>query len=397
MNFFLNRKHAGDADQAQDPGPDSSSNSNQATMSGDDNRFMARALKLAKKGAWTTHPNPMVGCVIVKDNNVVGEGWHRVAGEPHAEINALKMAGKQSQGATMYVTLEPCCHQGRTPPCTKAIIKSGISRIVVAAEDPNPLVNRAGISALQNAGIHVVTGIGRTEAKHQNKGFLKRITTGLPWVTLKIAASIDGKTAMSDGESQWITSEPARLDGHKLRARSSAVLTGVGTVLRDDPSMTARVEGVTRQPHRVILDTHFSTPVNAKILHGEGDVLILTSSLDDSAIPEEINKKARIQPCPLQGGRINLSDVMLLLGKQQYNSILVEAGSRLSGAMLAAGLVDEVVVYMAPDLLGSDGRGMFDIASISSLSDKIKFKFKSVTHLGRDLKIVLTPVARHID
>ncbi|WP_423909416.1 bifunctional diaminohydroxyphosphoribosylaminopyrimidine deaminase/5-amino-6-(5-phosphoribosylamino)uracil reductase RibD [Candidatus Spongiihabitans sp.] len=361
---------------------------------GEDEGYMARALQLARKGAATCHPNPAVGCVIVNHGETVGEGWHDFAGQAHAEINALKQAGKASAGATMYVTLEPCSHHGKTPPCVKSIIKSRISRIVIAVEDPNPLVNRSGISELQGAGIDVTLGVGQAQAKTINRGFLKRITTGIPWVTLKIATSMDGKTAMADGESQWITSPPARQDAQKLRAAASGILTGIGSVLRDDPNMNARLDGVQRQPLRIILDTNLSTPVDARILGRQdgvmGDVLIVTANSEDSAAEIFQNDSVEIINCRTSGGKIDLNEVMLELGRREMNTILLEAGARLSGSMLEQGLVDEIVVYMAPDLLGSDAMDMFTIPGLEQLADKLSLEYKDVTRVGRDLRLTLS-------
>ena len=357
---------------------------------GDDERYMALALQLARKGIYTTHPNPVVGCVIVKQGNIVGRGWHESAGQAHAEVNALRQAGKSAAGATLYVTLEPCSHQGKTPPCVKAIIKAAISRVVIAIEDPDPRVNRSGISALQHAGIAVTLGIGRAQATYLNRAFLKRVTSGMPWVTLKIATSLDGKTAMADGESQWITSQSARQDAHKLRAAASAILTGVGTILRDDPNMTARLSGLQRQPLRIILDTHLSTPVNAKILRGAGTVLVVTAnSEDEAAIALRQQSAVEIINCRTAYGRIDLHQLMHELGRREMNSILLEAGSRLSGSMLEQGLVDEIVVYMAPDLLGGDARDMFKIPRLEHIADKLKLEYKEVIRVGRDLKLTL--------
>jgi diaminohydroxyphosphoribosylaminopyrimidine deaminase/5-amino-6-(5-phosphoribosylamino)uracil reductase len=356
---------------------------------GDDHRFMARALKLAEKGIFTTHPNPRVGCVITKNGVVVGEGYHRFAGEAHAEVNALKQAGKNAKGGTLYVNLEPCCHQGRTPPCTDAIIKAGVSRVVIAMEDPNPLVNRAGISALQKAGIAVETGINHDRAMRLNRGFIRRIVDKKPWVTLKIAVSLDGKTAMKSGESQWITSEPARLDAHRLRAASSAILTGIGTVLRDDPKMTARLPEVERQPLRIILDSRLSTPANAQILNAQGAVLIMTApnTLNDAELYPQ--KNVEVIGMPVKGGSIDIQEVLLELGRREINELMLEAGSRLSGAMLEQGMVDELVVYMAPDLLGSDARGMFQIPGINEMHDKHILEFNDIRKVGRDIRLNL--------
>jgi len=364
---------------------------------GDDHAFMARALKLAEKGICSTHPNPRVGCVITNNGVIVGEGYHRVAGLPHAEVDALKEAGKYAEGATLYVNLEPCCHQGRTPPCTDAIIKAGIRRVVIAMEDPNPKVNRAGISALRKAGIEVESGVNNDSANWLNRGFVKRIKTGMPWVTLKIASSIDGKTAMCNGESQWITSEEAREDAHRLRASSSAILTGIGTVLRDDPRMTARLGGagdtsaelMERQPLRVIVDSRLSTPVSARILSQPGDVLIVTSpsELSDAALYSQSN--VEVSSCEMAGRAINLQALMEMLGEKEVNNLMLEAGAKLSGSMLKANLVDEIVLYIAPDLLGSDARGMFLVPGLDSMADKIKMEFRDIRRVGRDVRVTL--------
>jgi diaminohydroxyphosphoribosylaminopyrimidine deaminase/5-amino-6-(5-phosphoribosylamino)uracil reductase len=368
---------------------DTPSVENYHLVPGDDERYMAQALRLARKGIYSTHPNPAVGCVIVNNGKIVGKGWHERAGQAHAEVIALKQAGSNTTGSTMYVTLEPCSHLGKTPPCVKSIVKSGISRVVIATEDPNPLVNRSGISELQRAGIDITLGVGQVEAKKINRGFLKRVSTGIPWVSLKIASSLDGKTAMGDGESQWITSEPARRDAQKYRAAASGILTGVGTVLRDDPNMNARLDGIQRQPTRIILDTNLSTPQDARILHAPGKVLIVTAFAEDETVEGFQNDNVEIIQCPAVGGKINLQELMVELGKREMNSILLEAGSRLSGSMIEQGLVDEIIVYKAPDLLGSDARGMFDIPGLERISDKIKLEYKDVTMVGRDIRLTL--------
>ena len=356
---------------------------------GDDHFFMARALKLAEKGINTTHPNPRVGCVITQNGVVVGEGYHQVTDEPHAEVHALRQAGKYARGATLYVNLEPCCHHGRTPPCTDAIIKAGLARVVIAIEDRSPLVNRKGISALRNAGIEVHTGVNQKWATRLNRGFINRVTRGVPWVTLKIAASLDGRTAMANGESQWITSEEARQDAHRLRASSSAIITGIGTVLRDDPQMTARTDDVSRQPLRVILDRRLSTPEKSRILESEGDVLIMTSP--EHVAEGEIYRQKNVEVigCPLRHGSLDLTAAMRELGSREINSLMLEAGSRLCGSMLAARLVDEMVIYLAPNLLGADARGMFEIPGLESIQDKHCFHFSDVRQVGRDLKLTL--------
>ena len=364
---------------------------------GDDERIMARALKLAGRGLYTTHPNPVVGCVIVKNGNIIGEGWHQRAGGDHAEIMALKQAGKAAKGAILYVTLEPCSHYGRTPPCVKAVKKAGIARVVVAMEEPDLPLARSGIAELRRSGINVLTGVGRSQAKKQNRGFLRRVTTGAPWVTLKIATSLDGKTAMSSGESQWITGPSARLDGQKMRASSSAVLTGVGTVLRDNPSMNVRLENTSRQPCRIVLDTNLSTPVHSKILRSEGQVLIITASQEREIIETFSGSGAEIIDCgrnprnPGHGG-IDLERVMRELGKREMNTVLLEAGARLSGSMLKQGLVDEMIVYRSPDLLGAEARDMFLIPGLEQLSDQVKLEYREAVMIGRDLKITLDVV-----
>ncbi len=370
---------------------------------GQDEGFMARALTLAEKGINTTHPNPRVGCVIVNDGAVVGEGWHRLAGKDHAEIIALKHAAKRAKGATLYLTLEPCNHHGKTPPCANALIKAGIRRAVIAMQDPNPLVNGSGIEALQNAGVEVTLGVGKHAAQQLNRGFCQRILHARPWVTLKMAVSLDGKTAMANGMSQWITGEAARRDAHQLRAASSAILTGVGTVLRDDPKMTARPDGDTgatdgmqRQPLRVILDSHLSTPRQAKILQPPGKALIITTSNNQDA--EWFSGDAvEVIPCGqsnhINVGGIDLRQVMTELAKREINEVMLEAGPRLSGNMLKARLVDQVIIYMAPDLLGNDARGMFDIPGLESMADKHRLAFRDVRMIGKDLRLSLDIIA----
>ena len=367
-----------------------------ARSAADDERFMERALTLAAKGINTTHPNPRVGCVVVNDGAVVGEGWHRMAGEEHAEIIALGQAGKRARGATLYLTLEPCSHHGRTRPCVHALIKAGIRRAVIAMEDPNPLVNRAGISALRGAGIEVDLGVGKHSAQKLNRGFCKRILHGRPWVTLKMAVSLDGKTAMASGESQWITGPEARRDAHKLRAASSAILTGVGTVLRDDPQMTARPQEsgeMERQPLRVILDSNLSTPRQAKILRPPGRALIITTAGNDRDAELLSGDAVEVIPCRERAGRIDLQQVMTELADREINELMLEAGPRLSGNMLKARLVDQVVIYMAPDLLGNDARGMFNIPELETMADKYRLKFHDLRMIGEDLRLRLDIVA----
>jgi diaminohydroxyphosphoribosylaminopyrimidine deaminase/5-amino-6-(5-phosphoribosylamino)uracil reductase len=390
VNLFTGLKESVHQDLTSDSGLDGDTGDGFRLGPGDDEKFMARALRLAIKGVCTTHPNPVVGSVIVADGVVVGEGWHEIAGEDHAETAALKQAGKRASGATMYVTLEPCSHQGKTPPCVNAIIKAGISRVVIATEDPNPLVNRTGISELQRAGLDVAVGIGQLEAKKINRGFLKRITRGIPWVTMKIATSLDGKTAMANGDSQWITGGAARQDAQKLRAQVSGIVTGIGTVLRDDPNMNVRLEGTQRQPLRIVVDTNLSTPPDAKILSRDGKVLIITASADDSDRERFDENAVEIIDSPIREGRIDLQEMMKELGHRGMNTVLLEAGARLSGSMLEQDLVDELVVYMSPDLLGGDARDMFRIPGLEQISDRVVLEYSDVIMVGRDLRLTLS-------
>ncbi len=358
-------------------------------QAGEDHQFMGRALRLAQNGCFTSHPNPRVGCVITKDGMVVGEGWHQFAGEAHAEVHALRQAGKRAQGGTLYVNLEPCSIHGRTPPCTDAIIQSGIRRVVCAMADPNPRVNGTGISALRQAGILVQTGPNHQQALRLNRGFVRRMTQGIPWVTLKVAASLDGMSAMKNGESQWITGQDARRDAHRLRASSAAIITGIGTVLRDNPRMTVRIQGLKSQPLRVIMDSRLSTPLDAAILSGPGRVLILTAPemiQDASSYPHE---NVEVHACPMQGDSMDLQEALRELGRREINEVMLEAGPRLGGAMLAQELVDELVIYMAPDLLGCHAKSMFQIPGLESLTDRLRLTFQDIRRIGRDVRLIL--------
>lgn len=352
---------------------------------------MSIALELAERGQYTVHPNPVVGCVIVRNNEIVGQGWHEVAGGPHAEVRALESAGERARGATLYVTLEPCNHTGRTAPCTDAVIRAGVSRVVVASEDPNPRVRSRGIAQLSQAGIEVVSGVCARAAGRLNRGFFKRMNTGMPFVTLKMAASLDGRTAMPDGESQWITSEPARRDGHRLRAMSSAVLTGIGTVERDDPALTVRFEETARQPDRIVLDGNLSISPDARVFDGPGNVYLFTTAA--SSVPRELETKRGVEiiACEGDNGRISLQEVLRECASREMNAILVEAGSRLGGNFMNSRLVDEVVVYMSPDLLGSDAAPMFDLPGIARLADRIEMQCVRTECLDPDIKLVLAP------
>ncbi|MDZ7802821.1 bifunctional diaminohydroxyphosphoribosylaminopyrimidine deaminase/5-amino-6-(5-phosphoribosylamino)uracil reductase RibD [Thiohalophilus sp.] len=358
------------------------------SFSADDHRYMARALQLAERGLYTTDPNPRVGCVLVRDNAVVGEGWHERAGEPHAEVHALKAAGDAARGSTAYVTLEPCCHQGRTPPCSDALIQAGVSRVVVAMRDPHSQVDGGGISQLQAAGISVQSGLMEAPARQLNPGFIRRMQRGRPFVRLKLAMSLDGRTAMASGESQWITGAAARQDVQHWRARSSAILTGVGTVLADDPSMTVRLEQTERQPLRVIIDTNLSTPANAKILQQPGQSVIMTCSEDEAMREELQNAGARVIAVPQDAhNNVDLAAVLDQLGEMEINELHVETGATLAGALLQAGLVDELILYMAPTLLGDAARSLFHLPGLENMADRMQLQIKDIRAIGEDWRI----------
>ena len=358
-----------------------------------DARFMARALQLAENGLYTTDPNPRVGCVIVNKGDVVGEGWHERAGGPHAEVRALDAAGPRARGATAYVTLEPCCHHGRTPPCTAALIAAGIARVVAAMSDPNPRVAGQGAAQLVDAGVGVETGLLGAQARALNPGFTQRMLQGRPYVRLKLAASLDGRSALANGESKWISGEHARHDVQRWRARSSAILTGIGSVLADDPSLTVRAGGLDgRQPLRIVADSHLRLPPGARLLAQPGAVLVATAS-DDSARTQAL-RAAGAEITVLRGvdGRVNLAALLVELARRECNELLVEAGARLSGALLHAGLVDEWIVYLAPHVLGADARGMFEIPPLTKMSERTAFTISDVRAVGTDWRIIAKPV-----
>jgi len=349
---------------------------------------MARALRLARRGLRTAHPNPRVGCVVVADGEVVGEGWHERAGDPHAEIIALEAAGERSRGATMYLNLEPCCHQGRTPPCTDAVIDAGIARVVMAMEDPNPQVGGGGVQILRSAGVEVDVGLMADAARTLNRGFVSRMTRGRPWVTVKVAASLDGRTAMPDGCSQWITSEASRADAHRMRARTAAIMTGSGTVLADDPALTARVDGVERQPLRVLVDGALRVPRGARLFSADARVVIATTlEPRDGDYGDHVDVVAM----PGAGGRGDLTALMRHLGEREVNELVVEAGASLAGALLKMQLVDEIVFYLAPMLLGAHAAGMFELAHIRDLEDNIAMNVTDIRQVGPDIKITALP------
>ena len=363
-----------------------------------DHRMMQRALELAALGRYTTQPNPRVGCVIAHGERVVGEGWHRKSGEAHAEALALRAAGDQARGATAYVTLEPHSHVSRTPPCTDALIRAGIRRVVCGTLDPNPKVLGNGVRQLEAAGVEVTTGLLEDAARELNAGFEKRMRVGLPRVIVKVAASIDGRVALANGASQWITSEAARADVQHLRAAASAVLTGIGTVVADDPQLTVRdpsIELLGRMPLRIVLDSRLRTPPSSRILRAPGATLIVAT--DDDAARRDALTQAGADVCLLPQGRaggVDLSALLQKLGERECNDVLVEAGPILGGRFLELGLADELVVYVAPKLLGPDGKPMFGLPRLDRLDDAVQFKVQSMESIGPDVKLVVRPQPR---
>ncbi len=354
---------------------------------------MARALRLAARGLNTTSPNPRVGCVLTRDGQTVGEGWHQRAGESHAEVIALRVAGANAAGATAYVTLEPCSHHGRTPPCADALIAAGVRRVVVAMTDPNPLVSGRGIARLQAAGLEVAVGLLETEASALNIGFISRMTRGRPWLRLKGAATLDGKTALSNGVSQWITGPAARRDGHRWRARACAVLTGIGTVLADDPRLDVREVPCERQPWRVVIDSRLETPSEAKVL-GDGHCLIATACEDVDRHARLIERGAEILVLPNAAGKVELPALMKALGARGFNEIHAEAGFKLNGSLLRERCVDELLLYMAPMLVGDNAQGLFNLSPMTTLDEALRLDIHDMRMLGQDLRIIARPLMR---
>ena len=353
---------------------------------------MSHALELAGKGRYTTHPNPRVGCVITRNGKVLGTGWHRQAGSPHAEINALNDASCDLRGATAYVSLEPCSHHGRTPPCTEAIIRSGISRVVIAAPDPNPQVSGAGIKALREAGISVDTGLLAEPANDLNKGFNSRMMRARPYVRCKSAVSIDGKTALAGGASRWITGAAARQDVQELRAASSAVMTGINTVLADDPRLNVRaVDTAGRQPLRIVLDRSLRFPASAKMLGEEGITILFTRNADERmhAVLEQAGACIRF----VDGDEDGFLDSVVgeLALTYEVNDLLVEAGAKLSGAMLERGLLDELVVYQAPVILGAGAVDMMDTAAVTDMNNRYELDLVNFRRFDEDWRFVFKP------
>ncbi|VVE50509.1 riboflavin biosynthesis protein RibD [Pandoraea pneumonica] len=350
---------------------------------------MRRALALAERGMFTTAPNPRVGCVIVNEGRVIGEGFTQPAGQDHAEVQAMKDArtrGESLRDATAYVTLEPCSHYGRTPPCAKGLIEAGVKRVIAAMEDPNPLVAGRGLTMLRDAGIEVRCGLLEQEARELNIGFVARMTRGTPWVRMKVAASLDGKTALHNGVSQWITGPAARADGHAWRARACAILTGIGTVREDDPSLTVREVQTPRQPLRIVVDSRLDIPLTAKVL-ADGNALVVCANGDAARVARLREQGVDVLDLPNASGKVELPALMRALGERQINELHVEAGFKLNGSLLREHCVDELLTYLAPCIVG-DAQGMFNLPTLTSLDDKIPLTFSDVRMIEGDLRIM---------
>ncbi|HWT72683.1 MAG TPA: bifunctional diaminohydroxyphosphoribosylaminopyrimidine deaminase/5-amino-6-(5-phosphoribosylamino)uracil reductase RibD [Oxalicibacterium sp.] len=350
---------------------------------------MRLALELAAKGMYTTTPNPRVGCVIVKDNQIIGRGFTQPAGHAHAEVQALNDVadrGFDAEGATAYVTLEPCSHHGRTPPCADALIRAKLARVVAAMRDPNPLVAGKGLARLQAAGIAVTSGVLEDEAHEMNIGFFKRMQHGQPWVRMKTAASLDGMTALHNGISQWITGEQARADGHAWRARACAILTGIGTVQEDDPQLTVRAIDTPRQPRRVVVDSRLQISPHARVLDGGGTWIVAAQSdPEKETMLRDLGHEVIL--LPNAEGKVDLPLLMMELGRRQINELHVEAGFKLNGSLIREECVDELLVYLAPSLLG-DAQRMFNLPAAASLEQKKNLVFHEVKQIGADLRIL---------
>jgi diaminohydroxyphosphoribosylaminopyrimidine deaminase/5-amino-6-(5-phosphoribosylamino)uracil reductase len=352
-----------------------------------DGEFMRQALALAERGLYTTTPNPRVGCLVVKDGAVVGAGWHEKAGLPHAEVLALKQAGERARGATLYVNLEPCSHHGRTPPCVDAVTAAGVKRVVAAMQDPNLKVAGSGFAKLRAAGVEVESGLMEDEARELNIGFVARMTRGRPWVRVKIAASLDGRTALANGKSQWITGEAARADGHRWRARACAILTGHGTVRDDDPQLNVRGVDTPRQPLKIVVDSRFETPLSARLLK-DGKTIIAGAVKETDRIAALEKAGADTVVIPNDRGKVELFKLMEELARRELNEIHVEGGTKLNGSLLQAGVVDELLVYLAPNVIGDSGRGMFELPEVTELSQAKAVEICEVERVGEDLRIL---------
>ena len=361
--------------------------------------FMARAFRLAERGLYTTMPNPRVGCVLVKDGQIIAEGWHERAGEGHAEVNALRVAGDNARGATAYVSLEPCSHHGRTGPCAQALVDAGVSRVVYGMEDPNPLVSGNGIALIRAAGIPVDGPVLEDDARALNPGFVRRMERKRPYVRCKMAMSIDGRTAMDSGESKWITGPKARADVQRLRARSCAIISGVDSILQDNASLTVRVEelglpnaaaAAAKQPLRVIVDSQLRTPRNALMFKQATPILLVHNGQVDAQQLADWPDFVELIALPGKDGRIDLQALLSELAKRQCNEILVETGATLAGSFLRRGLLDEIIMYMAPKLLGSNARPLFDLP-LETMSASLSLKIKDIRAVGRDWRITAVP------
>ncbi|MEO8157775.1 MAG: bifunctional diaminohydroxyphosphoribosylaminopyrimidine deaminase/5-amino-6-(5-phosphoribosylamino)uracil reductase RibD [Betaproteobacteria bacterium] len=353
----------------------------------EDFEFMARALRLAERGLYTTTPNPRVGCVLVNDGRVVGEGWHERTGEAHAEVMALKTAGAAAAGATAYVSLEPCSHHGRTPPCADALIAGRVGRVVAAMQDPNPQIAGRGLQMLRDAGIRAEAGLMEEQARELNIGFVSRMTRALPWTRVKIAASLDGRTALKNGVSQWVTGPDARRDGHHWRARSCAVMTGIGTLKDDDPRLTVRDVQTSRQPLRIVVDSRLRITPQAKILDG-GPVLIATATHDAARARALQDKGAAVVVLPNVEGKVDLLRLAEHFAGLGLNEVLVEAGMNLNSALLRAGVVDELLLYLAPHMLGDAGRGMLDLGELTQMNQRLDLDIRDTRSFGPDLRVL---------
>ena len=357
-------------------------------LTASDHVFMTRALHLAEQGLYSTMPNPRVGCVIVKEGTVVGEGAHLKAGEPHAEVHALCQAGDQAKGATVYVTLEPCSHHGKTPPCADALVQAGVSKVIAAMPDPNPLVSGQGLARLLEHGIEVAAGLMQTQAAALNPGFISRMTKSMPFVRSKIAASLDGRTALANGASQWITGEAARRDVQHWRAGSCAILTGVGTVLSDNPSLTVREIEIERQPLRIVVDSYLRTPLNAKILHN-GRTLIAYAIDAENRAQQIFETGAELLCIPDGTGKVCLKTLLSHLASEQINEVLIEGGEGLNGALMAQNLIDELLIYYAPKILGSEAKGMFAMPPFTNMQQALNLQILDVRQFGADIRLRL--------
>jgi diaminohydroxyphosphoribosylaminopyrimidine deaminase/5-amino-6-(5-phosphoribosylamino)uracil reductase len=361
-------------------------------MTTTDTKYMKRALTLARKGIGKTSPNPAVGCVVVKNGTIVGEGWHKKAGGPHAEIHALEMAGDAARGADVYVTMEPCCHTGKTPPCSEALIKAGVKRVIAGMSDPNPLVSGGGLAALKQAGIKTICGVLEEDCRNINLPFIKHVTTGLPYVTYKCAMTLDGNIATITGESRWISCEDSRKYVHRMRARSDAVMVGVDTVIADNPHLTVRhVRG--KNPLRVIVDTRLRTPESVIVLSDKlsSKTIIATTEINPRVHLRYLKQGATIIICEELDSRVSMKDLLQKLGAMGVQSIMLEGGSRLAGDMLQHDLLDELVFFVAPKIIGNNGFAPFTLQGITSMDQALKLKFIDVCRIGADIVVTARP------